>query len=235
MSAVETSPVARPRPRAGADAVPPLPTWIALTCCGAVLAFLGAIVVAHEVLDKPLLVFIVEPASIGTNIWYAGVLSTTGGLLWWTAASVSYVTAWISRVTGVGAAGFWLGLAVLTTVLALDDLFQGHEIFYRVYLHLPEEVSGAIYAVVAGALAIVYRSYLRTLPWRIALVALALFSFSEALDFLYPQGDTEYELLLEDGTKFAGIAAWALFVVWGSQAVLLHGIRRRDGDSLETA
>jgi len=83
-----------------------------------VLAFLGAIVVAHEVLDKPLLVFIVEPASIGTNIWYAGVLSTTGGLLWWTAASVSYVTAWISRVTGVGAAGFWLGLAVLTTVLA---------------------------------------------------------------------------------------------------------------------
>jgi hypothetical protein len=235
VSAVETSPVARPRPRAGADAVPPLPTWIALTCCGAVLAFLGAIVVAHEVLDKPLLVFIVEPASIGTNIWYAGVLSTTGGLLWWTAASVSYVTAWISRVTGAGAAGFWLGLAVLTTVLALDDLFQGHEIFYRVYLHLPEEVSGAIYAVVAAALAIVYRSYLRTLPWRIALVALALFSFSEALDFLYPQGDTEYELLLEDGSKFAGIAAWALFVVWGSQAVLLHGVRRRDGESLETA
>ena len=235
MSAVETSPVARPRPRAGADAVPPLPTWIALTCCGAVLAFLGAIVVAHEVLDKPLLVFIVEPASIGTNIWYAGVLSTTGGLLWWTAASVSYVTAWISRVMGVGAAGFWLGLAVLTTVLALDDLFQGHEIFYRVYLHLPEEVSGAIYAVAAGALAIVYRSYLRTLPWRIALVAVALFSFSEALDFLYPQGDTEYELLLEDGSKFAGIAAWALFVVWGSQAVLLHGVRRRDGGSLETA
>ena len=118
---------------------------------------------------------------------------------------------------------------------ALDDLFQGHEIFYRVYLHLPEEVSGAIYAVVAAALAIVYRSYLRTLPWRIALVALALFSFSEALDFLYPQGDTEYELLLEDGSKFAGIAAWALFVVWGSQAVLLHGVRRRDGESLETA
>jgi hypothetical protein len=178
-----------------------------------VLGFLGVIVVAHDVLDKPLLVFIVEPASIGTNIWYAGVLSTTGGLLWWTAATVSYVTAWISRVTGIGSAGFWLGLAVLTTVMALDDLYQLHEVFYRVYLHLPEEVSGAMYAVAATALVIAYRSYLRTLPWRIALVAVALFSVSEALDFLYPQGDTGYELLLEDGTKFAGIAAWALFAV----------------------
>jgi hypothetical protein len=199
-----------------------------------VLGFLGVIVVAHDVLDKPLLVFIVEPASIGTNIWYAGVLSTTGGLLWWTAATVSYVTAWISRVTGIGSAGFWLGLAVLTTVMALDDLYQFHEVFYRVYLHLPEEVSGAMYAVAATALVIAYRSYLRTLPWRIALVAVALFSVSEALDFLYPQGDTGYELLLEDGTKFAGIAAWALFAVWGSQAVLLQGVRRRDSESLET-
>jgi hypothetical protein len=225
--------VAHARPSDGGGAVPPLPTWIALSCCAAVLAFLGAIVVAHEVLDKPLLVFIVEPASIGTNIWYAGVLSTTGGLLWWTAATVSYVSAWIARVRGVATAGFWLGLAILTTVLALDDLYQGHEVFYRVYLHLPEEVSGAIYAVAAAALAFAYRSYLRTLPWRIALVALVLFSVSEILDFSYPQGDTGYELLLEDGTKFAGIAAWALFAVWGSQAVLLHGVRP-DDTRLET-
>jgi hypothetical protein len=96
-------------------------------------------------------------------------------------------------------------------------------------------VSGSIYAAAATALAVAYRSYLRTLPWRIAVVALVLFSVSEALDFLYPQGDTGYELLLEDGTKFAGIAAWALFAVWGSQAVLLHGLRRRDDQPLGTA
>jgi hypothetical protein len=215
------------------ETAPPLPAWIALTASAAVLAFLGAIVVASEVLDKPLLVFIVEPASIGASIWYAGVLSTTGALLWWSAATVSYVTAWIAKATGAGPAGFWLGLGVLTTVLALDDLYQGHEYVYRVYLHLPEEGSGAIYAAAAAGLAFVYRWYLRKLPWTIALVALVLFTISEAIDFLVEEGDTQYVLLLEDGTKFAGIAAWALFAVWGSQAVLLNGIRRRDEPRLE--
>ena len=46
--------------------------------------------------------------------------------------------------------------------------------------------------------------------------------------------DTEYELLLEDGTKFAGIAAWALFAVWGSQAVLLPGSRMPHDTRVET-
>jgi hypothetical protein len=213
----------RPAPgRRNTAVVPRLPLWVAVSCAAGVVALLGAVLVGAEVLDKQLLVFLVEPASIGSNLWYSGVVSTTGALLWWSAATVCFVTAWVARASGRGYAGFWLGMAALSTVFTFDDLYQGHEYVIKTFLHLPETVTATVYGLALVVLVVAYRSYVRTLPWRIGLVALAFFAVSEAIDFRNEQDELwAVMLFLEEATKFAGIAAWALFFVWASQSVLL--------------
>lgn len=213
------------RPAAGrrnTAVVPRLPLWVAVSCAAGVVALLGAVLVGAEVLDKQLLVFVVEPASIGSNLWYSGVVSTTGALLWWSAATVCFVTAWVARASGRGYAGFWLGMAVLSTVFTFDDLYQGHEYVIKTFLHVPETVTATVYGLALVVLVVTYRSYGPMLPWRIGLVALAFFALSEAIDFRNEQDELwAVMLFLEEATKFAGIAAWALFFVWASQSVLL--------------
>jgi hypothetical protein len=199
---------------------------VALGCVLGVVAFLSAALVGAEIVDKPLQLLLVEPTSDGRYPWYAGIVSTTGAMLWWTAATVSFLTAWIARATRSGPVGFWLGAAALSTVLALDDLYQGHEYLYPTFLHVPQKVSAVMYAAALAALIVVYRSYVRTLPWRVGLTALVFFAVSQSIDFLTEEDQSERMLFLEEATKLAGIAAWALFFVWASQSVLLarrHG------------
>lgn len=205
----------------GTVAVPRVPLWVVVGCALGVVALLLAALAGSEVLEKPLQLFLVEPTSDGRYPWYTGVVSTTGALLWWTAATVSYVTAWIAHATRRGPVGFWLGSAVLSTILALDDLYQGHEYVYPKFLHVQQEVTAVIYAGALVALLVVYRSYVRTLPWRVGLASLAFFVVSQYIDFRFEIDQTERMLFLEEATKLAGIAAWALFFVWASQSVLL--------------
>ena len=222
MSEAQTPTAVHPEAEGAIAVVPRAPLWVVAAAAAAVVALLVAVLIGSEVLEKPLLVFLVEPQSDGSDPWYAGVVSTTGALLWWTAATVSYVTAWIARATGAGHAGFWLGMAALSTALAFDDLYQGHEYVVPTFLHLSEHVTVTVYAVTLVALIAANRSYVRTLPWRIGLTALIFFAISEAIDYRNEQDELWAEMLfLEEGTKLAGIAAWALFFVWGSQSVLL--------------
>jgi hypothetical protein len=201
----------------------PLPPMIVLAACvGGVAMVLAAAVIGSEVLEKPLYVFLEEPTQDGPDPWYSGVVSTTGALLWWSAATVSYVTAWIARDRRAGRVGFWIGMAVLSTVLAIDDLFLLHEYVVPAHLHLSERFTAGAYAVAVLVIAAAYRSYLRSLPWQLGVTALVFFAVSLGIDDAYYGGKRwEQMLLLEEGAKLLGIANWTLFLVWASRSVLL--------------
>lgn len=208
--------------------IPRLPPIVVLVGCAiGIAAVLAAAVIGSEVLEKPVYVFLEEPTQDGPDPWYSGVVSTAGALLWWSAATVSYVTAWIARASRAPGAGFWLGMAVLSTVLSLDDLFLLHEYVFPTHFHVPERVTASTYALTVVVLAIVYRSYVRTLPWQLGVTALAFFGVSLVIDDAYPGGERWQQILvLEEGAKLAGIAMWTLFVVWASLSVLLDSTRR---------
>ena len=203
----------------------PSPAVLAV-CFAGVGALLAAAAIGAEILEKPLTVFLEEPAQDGSDVWYAGLVSTAGALLWWSAATVSYVTAWVARERRAGVAGFWLGAGVLSTVLALDDLFLLHEYVVPTHFHASERFVVLGYTIAASGLVLTYRRYLRTLPWSLALVALAFFGVSLAIDDVYKGGPTfERYLFVEEATKLLDITAWTLFFVWASRPLLL-GLQR---------
>jgi hypothetical protein len=191
---------------------------VACAYAGALLVLCAA-VAGKVLLDQPLAAFFDEPQ---WERWYAGFVSTLGGLVWWSGTIVCLVTAWVVRARDRNIFGFWLASAALTAVLALDDLFLLHESLFRRRLHAPEWFTFLVYGLTAGAIAVVYRLRLRTMPWRLLLVGTGFGAVSVAVDQLNPRNQADWTVLLEEGTKLFAITSWTLFLVLSSGRYLMN-------------
>jgi hypothetical protein len=178
---------------------------------------LCAAVAGTHVLDQPLADFFDEPQR---ERWYAGFVSTIGGLVWWSGAIVCLVTARVVRDRDRNIFGFWLASGALTGLLALDDLFLLHESPIRRRLHSPEWFTFLLYGLAAAAIAVIYRRRLRTMPWGLLLFGIGLGVLSVAIDQAYPHNEVEWRLLVEDGSKLFAITSWTLFFVLASSPYL---------------
>jgi hypothetical protein len=192
---------------------------IVATYAGATLVLCAALF-GSAVLDEPLVAFVDEPQQYG---WHTGFVSTMGGMVWWSGVTVCFLTAWIVWDRKGQSFRFWLVAGALTAVLAVDDLFLLHEGPLRTNLHVPEWVTFSLYALAAGAIALVYRRDLRAMPWLMLVLALGFGAVSVALDQAYPGSDLGWEVLLEEGTKFFAITSWTLFFVLSSRSFLTRG------------
>jgi hypothetical protein len=108
-------------------------------------------------------------------------------------------------------------LAVVTSLLAIDDLFMLHETFLTGSL-LASAMTPVLYGLVLGTVGIVFRSILLVTAGALPILALGFLGLSAFIDFVHDEhivwiSDASARHLLEDGTKFLGIVTWLLFAL----------------------
>ena len=143
---------------------------------------------------------------------YYGMLSLLSTLLWCAGASIALFTATVlvSRRNAPVAAKFFLSVGVLTTLLMVDDAFQGHEFFYPLLFRLPESATVGIYAAMLVTHLWFFRRHILALGPGLLVVSLLAFAVGVLTDLL-ATGGTLWARLGEDGTKLIGISAWTAF------------------------
>lgn len=155
----------------------------------------------------------------------SGFLSSFGILLWWASASIWFFAAGIHRVRQSSELyGFAISAALLSTYLAIDDLFQFHELLAPTYLGVPE---GAVYGVLGLAMAsylLVYRRLLLRPDGLLLLLALGFLAGSVVIDgvlerWMWRIGHWTY--FVEDGMKWLGVVSWCSYCVVRCRADVL--------------
>jgi len=162
-----------------------------------------------------------------------GVLSNLGIILWCVAATVCFFTAVALRNTKRGDRfRFLLCSALLSTYLMADDFFQIHEYLAPKYLGLNEGVVFTALGIAILVYLIVFRRIILETKFGFLVLAMVLFAFSIFTDsiivsFLLRTLGDDGEHLLEDGSKWLGIASWCSYYVYTSYQFLVD----QDGTS----
>lgn len=165
--------------------------------------------------DVPISLFTRDPTAVLGGAFYVGLISNCGALLWCAAATCCFLGFAVVRhavddgrdAERIESSRFLLASGAITTLLLLDDLFQLHEEVYRVYLHVPERVVVLVYGSIVAAYFWRFRAMIRRSQYGWLILALGLLGFSAISDQL-SHLLKHMRYLVEDGTKFLGIAAW---------------------------
>ena len=159
------------------------------------------------------------PVSLLTRVGdlppWTGLLSTLGLCAWAAAAAVAlFAGAWVRERGGSTPipAGWFFGAGALSVVLLLDDAFLAHEILLPDFVGIPEMVTYALYGLAALAWFAGGFRFLRGTPWPLLAVAGLGFAASAVIDVVSGDNDPAFTVLLEDGAKWIGIAAWAAYL-----------------------
>ncbi len=183
---------------------------------------LAASVVSLTVPGVSLYALMSDPTAVAGVPFYTGSLSQLGILLWCATATTIWLTCF---VLGGGAderretRRFLLLSGTFVTVLMLDDLYLVHEEVMKRYLHVPEALPLAGYALLGVVFLWSSRSEILRGEYGLFLLALGLLGVSDLCDFvpdaLYEgvRGMQKLETLIEEGSKLLGIATWLAFYV----------------------
>ena len=206
-------------PRAG------LVLAVVWTASGLVLA---AVAWAAARTDRPIADFTRDPsAALQTatcNAWdcaYIGFLSNLTLLVWAATAAVCFVVAYLVARQGLGRdlATAFLSFGAFTTILALDDAFQVHELVVVRVTASGEELMFGAYGLILAALLVRHRSFVLRTPFALAALSGALLLTSAVFD-RWVHGLH----LIEDGAKFVAIVTWGTWLVGTGIAVLTRDV-----------
>jgi len=154
-----------------------------------------------------------DPTAIAELPPFYGILSNLGILLWCTSAvTCLFVWVFLRHIPDGQPSTFLLCSGLLTSMLLFDDLFLFHEVLARQYVGLDEIVVYIIYAcVLVLYMSVFWRTILHT-EYVLLLSAGAFFAISLLLD-VTALGLGSWGYLVEDGSKFLGIAGWCGYYV----------------------
>jgi hypothetical protein len=170
-----------------------------------------AAAIGARALDRPLSHVTHDPLAVAKEPFYVGALSNLGVLVWWTVAVACLLAAIVLRHERRDLAQPLAAAGVLSAVLALDDLFMGHDVILPDKLGVPEPVTYAAYAVIGVAFLWIFRAFLRRTPLLLLGVAALFFAASTGID-LGTEGDEEERLAaIEDVLKLFGIVTWGVY------------------------
>lgn len=167
----------------------------------------------------PMASLVRDPVAILGGNFYHGLVSNLGVLLWCAAAAICLFRGaenWRAGFRGCG--GFLLSAGLLTLVLLLDDFFLAHEQILPRF-GIPEKVALAFYPVAIVLYVWAYWRQILRADAALFLLSLAFFAVSSLIDVAFdhhfyetPAGlEVSASVILEEGAKFVGIAAWAVF------------------------
>ena len=143
---------------------------------------------------------------------YYGFISLLGGLLWSAAAAIALFAATVlfTRQTAPTAQRFLLSAGLLTGMLMIDDVFQGHEFVYPTLFGISEPVTVGVYAVLLASHLWYFRQRIIEVGPGLLVVALVAFAVSVLTD-LFVSHEVVWQRGGEDGSKLLGISSWTAF------------------------
>jgi hypothetical protein len=185
--------------------VPVLVVW------GFGLAILAVVAMQRVV---PPEVLLTDAANAPGGQWYNGAVTSLGILAWTVAAGGCATTAFVcgldARPAGVRA--FRWGTIVLA-VLTFDDLFQIHSGLGPQWLGVPKEAMLGLYGLACAAWVVGAWVELRRTRWELLAAASAVLATSLVIEFLGSRRDVGLRVVFEDGAKFLGVLALAVWSV----------------------
>ena len=182
-----------------------------------VLAVLIAFAAVHEVTARELAR---DPLSLAAEPPYLGALSQFGILAWTVGAAACLVAVLVLRGSrDRETTSFFLVGGLLTTALALDDLFQVHENASQLPSLSEPLVLAAYPLLMLGFVVVFRRSAALRLVRPLLVASLLLLGLSFGLDRLDEDMLPGYAFW-EDGAKFLGIAGWAAVFTSAAAAYL---------------
>ena len=159
-----------------------------------------------------------DTASIAGIHPLAGFLSNLGILLWSASFFISLFTAITLRNSLTKKDfQFLITSALISGYLLFDDLFMFHEFLATEYLGVNENIVLFILVLAVVAYLFVYRREILKTDLRMLILAMALLGFSVFIDAAPSRLPNvqlgQWEYILEDGSKWLGIACWCSYHV----------------------
>lgn len=192
-------------------AAPSLRT-VTLLVYAAVAAVLVAAAILVKITGLPAGFLTRDPANATRSSALLGVVSTTGLLVWSAGLAGAFIAWRLARE--VEQRRFILAFTVLTALLLLDDAYLIHDRLLPRKFGIPGEVTYLTYAALAGWIMLAHRDAIRRTERVLPLQALGWFAVSLVVDAeIFAGAPRGWWMLLEDGTKLAGIACWSTYGV----------------------
>lgn len=165
--------------------------------------------------DVPISFFSRDPTATLEGHPLTGMQSTLGILVWCAAAGICFFTSLVLRRTQANKAfcSFVLWSGMITSVLALDDMFLVHEDLVKRYLSLGENVVFLAYVFLLVGYVIKFRSYILDSEYLLLLLAFALFGLSVVIDFFQNQWPLPGRIFVEGALKLIGIVTWSSYLI----------------------
>lgn len=173
-----------------------------------------------------------DMAQIGTLHPLIGVVSSLGALLWAATAAICGLTATVlARVRAPrGEVRFFAGATCLTAYMVIDDCFMLHEMLLPTYLGMYGRYAAGLVAGVALLFVATSFRQIRATRYGLFVLAVALLATSMMIDLydnridavLVSRGwDPAWRSVMEDVSKWLGIACWFAYFVDATTAALL--------------
>lgn len=143
---------------------------------------------------------------------YVGMLSSLGIFIWCGSVTLCWLAWYFIRMRNPnsGRKNFFLISGFITSIIAIDDLFQFHEIIIPDYFSIPEISFYITYIVTLFFFNIKYINTIMNRHFSLLIVAYFLFSSSILFDVVF-EDRVPFGTYIEDGLKLMGITFWSAF------------------------
>ncbi|MDO5699791.1 MAG: hypothetical protein Q4G51_17645 [Dermatophilus congolensis] len=202
-----------------------------------VLVMLG-VALTYVFADIPVEVLTSEPTTQADVPPYTGSVSTLGVMGWSAAIGIFLLgAALLYEKLERREAAFLAYGAIFTAYLAVDDAFALHESVFP-SIGIPEEAVYAGILLLTIIYAWLFRPQIKAAAWLFLALAVMALAGSVAVDVIWqlldPSSGYALQMLVEDGLKLVGIAAWVAYAAMSTRGLVRHHFAR-DSSAVSTA
>lgn len=153
-----------------------------------------------------------DATAVGGQKWYVGMVAALGMIAWTASVCFCFMTGWVAGLAGrTRAQSAFRGGGLLFALLLLDDLFLFHSDLLPRSLGVPKVAVLGVYGLFGVTWAITSLQELVRTQVQFLVGAGLAFAVSLTVEVLFSGPDAGVRGVLEDGPKFLGILALALW------------------------
>jgi len=143
---------------------------------------------------------------------YVGMLSSLGIFIWCASVTLCWFAWYFLRTQNKdsGRKNFFLVSGLITTIIAVDDLFQFHEIIVPDYFGIPEISFYIVYTLTLIVFNVKYINILMNRYFSILILGYSFLAVSILFD-MFIEDHVPFGTYIEDGLKFVGISLWSFY------------------------
>ena len=143
---------------------------------------------------------------------YVGMLSSLGIIIWCASVTLCWFAWYFLRMRNPnsGRKNFFFVSGLITAIIAIDDLFQFHEVIVPDYFGIPEISFYIAYTFILILFNIKYVNTLMNKYFSILISSYFFLAFSIVFDVFFEDA-VAFGTYIEDGLKFMGIALWSAY------------------------